>query len=188
MSCQAKTGMKSFFFEMFTCWEISWWGDSRFNNLTIYEKAKLSIFPGTFLKDHFSWDWFSSSTKYSKKTTYQGNFVILFWIVIKSSAYKRRFNSVPFGKTKESDNVFSNVEGRSFIQRFKSQGLKIQPCRHTHLTREYIHLPRESKGIPNSGRKEIMQFHLPTDTEEKPKLTFLIKHALKELCHEIQPN
>ena len=29
-----------------------------------------------------------------------------------------------------------------------------------------------------------MQFHLPTDTEEKPKLTFLIKHALKELRHE----
>ena len=104
--------------------------------------------------------------------------------MIKSSAYKRGFNSAPFGKTKESDNVFSNVEGRSFIQRFKSKGLKIQPCPHTHLTREYLHLPLESKDIPNSGRKEIMQFHLPTDTEEKPKLTFLIKHALKELRHE----
>ena len=70
----------------------------------------------------------------------------------------------------------------------KAGDLRYSLATHTHLTREYTHLPRGSKDIPNSGRKEIMQFHLPTDTEEKPKLTFLIKHALKELCHEIQPN
>ena len=156
MSYLAKTGMKSFFFEKFTWhWEISWWGDSRFNNLTIYEKAKLSIFPGTFLKDYFSWDWFTSSTKYSSKTTYQGNFVILFWIVIKSSACKRGFNSAPFGKTKESDNVFSNVEGRSFIQRFKSRGLEIQPC-HTHTPYSRVY-------SPSPGVKRYSEFRTERD-------------------------
>ena len=156
MSYLAKTGMKSFFFEKFTWhWEISWWGDSRFHNLTIYEKAKLSIFPGTFLKDHFSWDWFTSFTKYSSKTTYQGNFVILFWIVIKSSACKRGFNSAPFGKTKESDNVFSNVEGRSFIQRFKSRGLEIQPC-HTHTPYSRVY-------SPSPGVKRYSEFRTERD-------------------------
>ena len=61
----------------------------------------------------------------------------------------------------------------------KAGDLRYSLATHTHLTREYTHLPRGSKDIPNSGRKEIMQFHLPTDTEERPKLTFLIKHALK---------
>ena len=34
-----------------------------------------------------------------------------------------------FGKTKGSDNVFSNAKGRSLMQRLKTSGLKIQPCR-----------------------------------------------------------
>ena len=33
--------------------------------------------------------------------------------MIKSSAYDREFSFSPFGKTKGSDNVFSNAKGRS---------------------------------------------------------------------------
>ena len=35
--------------------------------------------------------------------------------MIKSSAYNRQFNFVPFGKTKESDHVFSNAKGRQLM-------------------------------------------------------------------------
>ena len=35
--------------------------------------------------------------------------------MIKSSAYNREFSFAPFGKTKGSDNVFSNAKGRSLI-------------------------------------------------------------------------
>ena len=49
--------------------------------------------------------------------------------MIKSSAYNREFSFAPFGKTKGSDNAFSNAKGRSLIQRLKSSGLKIQSCR-----------------------------------------------------------
>ena len=42
--------------------------------------------------------------------------------IIKSSAYSRAFNFVPFGRTKGSDRIFSNENGRG-------SGLKMQPCR-----------------------------------------------------------
>ena len=35
--------------------------------------------------------------------------------MIKSFAYNREFSFAPFGKTKGSDNVFSNAKGRSLI-------------------------------------------------------------------------
>ena len=35
--------------------------------------------------------------------------------MIKSFAYHREFSFAPFGKTKGSDNVFSNAKGRSLI-------------------------------------------------------------------------
>ena len=35
--------------------------------------------------------------------------------MIKSSAYNREFSFTPFGKTKGSENVFSNAKGRSLI-------------------------------------------------------------------------
>ena len=35
--------------------------------------------------------------------------------MIKSSAYKREFNFVPFGRTKGSDKIFSNEEGKSLM-------------------------------------------------------------------------
>ena len=36
--------------------------------------------------------------------------------MIKSSAYSRKFSFAPFGKTKGSDNVFSNTKGRSLYR------------------------------------------------------------------------
>ena len=35
--------------------------------------------------------------------------------IIKLSAYNREFSFAPFGRTKESDDVFSNAKGRSLI-------------------------------------------------------------------------
>ena len=35
--------------------------------------------------------------------------------IIKSSAYRRAFNFVPFGRTKGSDRIFSNENGKSLI-------------------------------------------------------------------------
>ena len=35
--------------------------------------------------------------------------------IIKSSAYRRAFNLVPFGRTKGSDRIFSNENGKSLI-------------------------------------------------------------------------
>ena len=35
--------------------------------------------------------------------------------MIKSSAYNREFSFASFGKTRKSDNVFSNAKGRSLI-------------------------------------------------------------------------
>ena len=44
----------------------------------------------------------------------------------KSSAYKSKFNFVPFGSTKGSDKVFSKENGMSLIKRLNSNGLKMQ--------------------------------------------------------------
>ena len=41
--------------------------------------------------------------------------------IIKSSAYRREFNFVPFGGTKGSDRIFSNENGKSLI----SKGRKV---------------------------------------------------------------
>ena len=49
--------------------------------------------------------------------------------IIKSSAYRRALNFVPFGTTKGSDKIVSNENGKSLMERLKSSGLKIQPCR-----------------------------------------------------------
>ena len=35
--------------------------------------------------------------------------------IIKSSAYRRALNFVPFGRTKGSDKIFSNENGKSLI-------------------------------------------------------------------------
>ena len=51
--------------------------------------------------------------KYRMKIVYRANFDRD--KMIKSSAYNREFSFAPFGKTKGSDNVFSNAKGRSSI-------------------------------------------------------------------------
>ena len=92
-----------------------------YNNLTIYEKAKFSLFPGTFLKDH-NLSFLEIDFHYPRSLVggqlIKAIFAILFWIVIISLNHlykKKEFNFAPFGKTKRSDNVFSNAECRSFI-------------------------------------------------------------------------
>ena len=56
--------------------------------------------------------------KCSMKIVYRGSFcssVLDRDKLIESSAYNREFSFAPFGKTKGSDNVFSNAKGRSLI-------------------------------------------------------------------------
>ena len=53
--------------------------------------------------------------KYRMKIVYRRNFVLDRDKMIKSSAYNREFSFAPFGKTKGSDNIFSNAKGRSLI-------------------------------------------------------------------------
>jgi len=47
--------------------------------------------------------------------------------IIRSFACKGKFNLVLFGKTKGSDKVFSNEDGKLLMYMLNSNGLKIQP-------------------------------------------------------------
>ena len=49
--------------------------------------------------------------------------------IIKSSAYKREFSLVPFGRIKGSDDaVLFSEKGSSFKYRLNRRGLSMQPC------------------------------------------------------------
>ena len=90
------------------------------NYLTNYAKVKISIFSRTFLKNHnFSFlglifvihevqNEDSLSRRFCSTVLDRDK-------MIKSSAYNKEFSFAPFGKTKGSDNVFSNSKGRSLI-------------------------------------------------------------------------